>query len=326
MGQAGGADHQGEHQGDEVIKIAHAPGQVGAAHLLQFIAAQRPRSDLAAHQVGEDGAVLELRQDARPAGLPDQHPERDEEGGDEHHVLDLLVARDAGHAGEQHVGADDAGGEEDAAGVAHAEDPAADQPDSLELGGGVGDGDDDGYPGGDQAHAVRVVAVAEELGDGVLAEAAQVGGDQAQQQNIAAGPADDVAQTEPPLEVEQAGYAHEGGRRHPVGGDGRSVAQFADAASGHPVAGGFGDLGEEADADVDAQQRDHDQGGNELEALLDLVDLFAGGEGRSGAGENDGQGCSEARQVFAHRMMFHLRLWRVHSSSGCTVRVFQSRQ
>ncbi len=194
------------------------------------------------HEPGEDLAIFDLGQNAGPARLLNQDPQRDEKGGDENHILNLLIAGDTGHTGNKHVSKGDAGGKKNAGGIIHAENPAADQADSLELGGGIGDSDNDRDGCGDHPYRVAVVPVPEKFGDGKFAEAAYLRCEQGEQQYIPSSPADDIAQSEPSLQIKQPGNAHEGSGRHPVRGNRGAIAKFTDSLSGYPVAGGAGYL------------------------------------------------------------------------------------
>ncbi len=276
-----------------MIKISLSPGEVGVAQTDGGGWIKLAGSSLSAHQVGNYAAVFQLRQQPVATCLAHQQPQGNQERGNQHHILNLLIAGDAGHARDEHIGADDAGGKKDAGGVAHAENPAANQADSLELGGGISNGNEHRDSGGNQAYAIAVEPITEKFGDGVLAEAPQLSGDQAEQQHIAPGPADDVSQSEPAFQIKQPGNPHEGRRRHPVGGNCCAVAQFADSLACHPVARSAGNFGKKTDTNIDAQQGHHDDGRHQFESLFDLKDLFSGGHEQSGVGH---QKCRNQQQ------------------------------
>ena len=179
--------------------------------------------------------------------------------------MELLVAGGAEGTGDGEIGKDDADAEEEGTGIIDAEDPGKDQPDPFVLRHAVNQRDDDGDHRREEAGHRGIVARLDKFGGGVLAEAADLSGEEDEEEDITAGPADDVSEGKVALEVEDAGDAEEGGGAHPVGGDRRADADAADGMGGDriilPLARATGD----ADDKGDAEKEDENQQGNELE-------------------------------------------------------------
>ena len=109
---------------------------------------------------------------------------------------------------------------------------------------------------------VAAVARAEEVGDGELAELAQVGREEQRHQHVAAGPAHHEREAVEAREVERAGHADERRRAHPVGAGRHAVEERRHAAARDVVFGRVDRAAHDADAGV---QRD----GGEQEPVAD---------------------------------------------------------
>jgi hypothetical protein len=203
-------------------------------------------------------AIGDLRQ-RRGVLLERQPRHRHQEGHEQHDVLRYLRPGDGPHAAEERAHEDAAEPEEHAHFERHAGDPAGDQADAVDLRHDVEERARDGRHHADHAREVAVVARRQEVGDGVLAELAQVGRDQKRHQHEAARPAEDVGQAAVAAQVQRAGHADERCRGHPVGAGGHAVVQRRHAAPGHVVFGRIGGACQDADAGIEHDGPDEEQ-------------------------------------------------------------------
>ena len=206
--QTGGADHQRERVDEHVQRAAGGRGRVLAEaqighHLVQL----GQQGDVLA---GEVGAEAQLRD--RVAGeLHRDEDRRDDVGEDQHDVLGDLGVGDALHAAEHRVGEHDAHADVDADLAGDAEEAREGHADAGHLADDVGQRGDQQAEHRHRRGRLRVEAVADELRHGELAELAQVGGQQAGQQHVAAGPAHQEQAAAVAHVGDQAGHRDEGG-------------------------------------------------------------------------------------------------------------------
>ena len=132
-------------------------------------------------------------------------------------------------------------------------------PDAAHLTGDVGEGDEDRADHRDDARDLRVVPIAHEVGDGELAELAQVGREQQRQQHVAAGPAHQVDRAVHAGEGDDAGHRDEARGAHPVGGGRHAVGQGRDALAGDVELTRRAGAGRDRDADVEREGHADDQ-------------------------------------------------------------------
>jgi len=209
-------------------------------------------SDLGSDVAGELTAEADLG-DGVIRELDGDEDGRDHEGEDEDAVLSDLCVGDALHAAEYGVEEDEAHADEDAECDVDLEEAAEDEADAAHLSGDVGEADEDGADYGDDAGDAGVVAVADEIGDGELAELAEVRGEEEGEENVAAGPAHEVDGAVVAEEGDGAGHSEEGCGGHPVGAGGGAVDDWVDALAGDvELAGGAG-AGPDRDADVEGE-------------------------------------------------------------------------
>ena len=187
---------------------------------------------------------LELRRDGdgeagRVVGVVvgQQHDGRQ---GDRRHlepVLEGLNERDPLHAAEEHVGGDEAADPDHADPVGRAEDRPQGDPRPLELGQQVEPADEQHEAGGQPAHRQRVEPALGEVGNGVGAEAAQGGGHQQQEDEVAGGEPDRVPQHVDPVLHDETGHAEERRRGEVLAGDRRGVPHRPHGAGGDEEVG-----------------------------------------------------------------------------------------
>ena len=138
--------------------------------------------------------------------------------------------------------------------------------------------------GGQAAHRHPLEAVGHHVGVGVLAEVAELLGDQEHDERPADQPAHRVDQAVVAVDEHQAGDSQERRGGHVVAGDGEAVLETGDAAAGGvEVLGGLGALRcpvGDAQGGGDKGQ-EHDDGGDVDRLLLDFADI-AGGQRRAG--------------------------------------------
>jgi hypothetical protein len=132
---------------------------------------------------------------------------------------------------------------------------------SRNLAGHVGEGNEDRTENGHQPRGLRVIAVADEIRHGELAELAQVGREQERQQHVAAGPADQIHGARVAHERDHAGHGNERRRTHPVRAGCHAVEDGGHALAGHVKALGARHPRVNRDADVNREgDPDDDEG------------------------------------------------------------------
>ena len=182
---------------------------------------------------------------------------RNEEGDDEDDVLRHLGVGDALHAAEHGIDQHDGHADDDAPADVDLQEARKDDADAAHLPGHIGEADDDGAKHRRLPRPLRIVAVANEIGHGELAELAQVGRQQQGQQNEASGPAHQIDRPAIARKGDDARHADEAGRAHPVGGGGHAVGQRRHAFSGDiELTGGLG-AAPNGDADVERKAQAH---------------------------------------------------------------------
>src|SRR5690606_28716574 len=117
----------------------------------------------------------------------------------------------------------------------------------------------------DQARCLAV-AVTDEVGDGVLAELAQVRREEKGEQHIPTGPSheEDRAGVAVVGEGDDAGHRDERRGAHPVGRDRGTVGRSGDATASDVEAGGVGDAAPVGDEDVEAEGQSYEDQGPQL--------------------------------------------------------------
>ena len=148
---------------------------------------------------------------------------------------------------------------------------------AAHLAGDVGHGDENGRDHGDDPCDVGVVAIAYEVGHGVLSEFAQIGREQERQQHVAACPAHEVDRPVVAHEGDEARHGDERCGRHPVRGGCGAVRDGGDALPGDVKACGLAHARSPADVEVDREGDDDEEEGPGLGrhiALLVHVELF----------------------------------------------------
>ena len=258
--QRGRSDHQAEHQGPEVVELDPAELALGIgegghvslrdAELLLELGDLVER--LAVGQLGDRDAVLLRRQ-------PDH---RHEVGDDQDDVLGDLGPGHRPHAAQHRAHQDAEQADEDRDLEADAEEARGDDADAEALGDDVGERCREQHDHAAQPGAVALVARAEEVGHGELAELAQVRREQDTDQHVAAGPAEHVAERIVAAEIEAARHRDERRRAHPVGAGGHAVVQRRHLAAGDVVFRQVHRARQDADIGVDAD-------GQEDEAVAD---------------------------------------------------------
>ncbi|MNS71429.1 hypothetical protein D3C72_1047980 [compost metagenome] len=185
--------------------------------------------------------------------LDRQPHHRHQIGNDQNDVLAHLRPRDGAHAAQERTHQHAAQRNEDTQFERNAGHARGDDAHAVDLRDQVRERAQDGAGHTGQARQVAAVARAHEIGNGVLPETPQVGGQQHGDQHIAARPAQDVGQAAVPRQVQRARHADEGGHGHPVGGRGHAVVDGGHAPPGHVVF----DLVRRAADDADARIQAH---------------------------------------------------------------------
>ena len=199
-------------------------------------------------------AVGHLRH--RVAGLLHRQPHhRNHVSDDQDDVLRHLGPGHRLHPAEERTDENAGQADEDADAELKPGEARGDDADAVDLRHHIGEGTEDGRQYADHARQMAAVAGAEEIGDGELAELAQVRREEQRHQAVAAGPAHDEGQAVVTREVERPRHADEGGRAHPVGAGRHAVEQGRDAPAGNVVLADVGGLGHEADAGVEQHRR-----------------------------------------------------------------------
>ncbi|MDT4823575.1 hypothetical protein FQZ97_568050 [compost metagenome] len=206
----------------------------------------------------QHGAGRQLRH--RHVGVLDRQPDHRHQIGDhQDDVLAHLRPRNGAHAAQERTDQHPPQRHEDAQFERNAGHTRGDDAHAIDLRHQVGEGTEDGAGHTRQARHVAAIARAHEIGDGVLAEAAQIRRQQHRHQHVAARPAHDVGQPAVTGQVQRAGHADEGRHRHPIGGRGHAVVDGGHPAAGHVVLGLVGRPADDADARIqaDRDQQEH---------------------------------------------------------------------
>ena len=257
MGQPGGADHEGERD-EEHVDAALRAARVGREPEVRHDPVEGHEQPGPAF--GHRAAEGDLR-DGYARHLEGDEHRRDRVGEDQHAVLGDLRVRDALHAAEHRVEEDDAHADQQPGGDVHAQEAREDDPDAAHLARDVRERDDDEADHRDDARSLGVVALADELGDRVLAELAQVRREEQRQQHVAARPAHQVDRAVVAEERDQSRHRDERRGRHPVRGGRHAVGDRVDVlARDVEVPRALG-LRPERDADVEREGGPDDQVG-----------------------------------------------------------------
>ena len=185
----------------------------------------------------------------RIAGLFDRQPHhRNQIRQDQHQVLRHLGPGDRPHAAQERTQQHAAQAEKDAEHEIDAGELDGDEAHAVDLRHQVDERAQDGRGQPDAARKRAAVPVAQEIGNRVGAELAQIRRQQQRHQTVPAGPADDIRQPAVALQVQGAGQADERRGRHPVGGGRHAVVERRDAPPGNVVLERVG--GSANDADV----------------------------------------------------------------------------
>ncbi len=263
MGQAGGADHQGQRDGQHIDHRLVIEG-LGVGAETEIDQCPVELAEQRAGAVEQFTAQRQLRQGIAGRLDGDEHG-RHRVGEDQHAVLGHLGIGDALHAAEHGVDEHDTHPYIKAGLDRHLEKAREHDADAAHLAGHVGERDEDQADHGDHdACQLRVVAVADELRHGELAELAQVGRQQQGQQHVAAGPAHQVHAAVVAEKADQPGHGDEGGRRHPVGRGGHAVGDRVDVLAGDVEIPGAAGARTEGNHDI---EREAQADGDESEGL-----------------------------------------------------------
>ncbi|GKQ35395.1 hypothetical protein ALMP_19380, partial [Streptomyces sp. A012304] len=192
----------------------------------------------------------------------DQEEGGDEEGGELQPVLEGLHEGDAAHAARGDGHGDDDGDDHPAEGVGRPGEDGERQPRALELRQQIEPADADDEGAREPSYRLGGEAGLGEVGEGVGAGAAQRGGDEKEQHQVAGGVADRVPEHVRALHQDQARDAEEGRRGEVLAADGGRVEAGADGPGGDvEVRGGAGDAQAEG-ADEDGGDDDQGDGGD----------------------------------------------------------------
>jgi hypothetical protein len=151
--------------------------------------------------------------------------------------------------------------DDDAGGDVHLKKAREHDADTAHLSSDVGEGHEQRAHHRHQPRGIAVVAVADEVGHGELAELAQVGRQQQGQQHVATGPAEQIHRAVVAHEGNQPGHGDERGRAHPVGGSSHAVGYRMHAAAGDVELLGGTDPRPDRDADVQGEGQPNDDVG-----------------------------------------------------------------
>ena len=296
MGQAGGAEHQRQAEGDGGDGIGH---QTARTH------------DGGAIGMNLDG-LAEQGADVEVDGL--HHHDGHEGGaGEQHHRLDDLDPGGGQHAAEQHVEHHQDADQHHGHMVLQAEQQLDELAGTHHLGDEVEGHHHQGAAGGEAAYRGLFEAVGGDVGEGVLAEVAQPLCDQEQYDGPAHQEADGVDEAVIARGVDQGGDAEEGGGGHVVTGDGQTVLEAGDATAGRIVVGGRavalgGPVGDEQGGGHEDHEH-HD--GRDVEGLA----LHLAGQ-RIGRQQGGGQQAAKQQQRLAFHDCTPLRIFWFSSSNS----------
>ncbi len=213
--------------------------------------------------LAEGGGFLEGAAGGSVA-LPGQHQEEggDEQGGEFEPELEGLDEGDAAHAPGGHDRGDDDGDDHPAQPAGRPAEHGQRQSGALELRQQVQPADPDDEGSREPPHPLGGEPCLGEVGQRVGARAAQRGGDEEEQDEVAGGVADRVPEHVGPLDEDQSGDAEEGGGGEVLAADGGGVQAGSDGAGGDvEVGGGAGDAQAEG-ADEDGGHDDEGDGGH----------------------------------------------------------------
>ena len=273
--QAGGAEHQRHAQRDLVdrrlevqTRFEEALAELVGRHVLGRVAEQGSHARLhlrVADHIGQEGRQREA------VGRPHQHHEHDGRD-DEQDGLDDLHPGGGDHAAEQHIGQHQHAHGDDRDFIVDA-DQGLDQHTAADhLRGQVEGGHGDDRDGADDAGLLRVVAVGQDVGQGVLADVAARLGDDEQHGDVSHQPAHRIHEAVVTVLADEARDAEEGRGRKIVTRDGPAVLQARDAAArGVEVGGRLHTLGRE----VGDEHRQADDGGEHREGEPAVVGRHA---------------------------------------------------
>ena len=189
-----------------------------------------------------------------------------EEGGDQDPVLDDLRPGDPLHAAEGRVGEDDRHSDHDPDGDVHLEETREDDADAAHLSRDVGEAHEDRAHDRDDARDVRLVAISDEVRNSVVAELAEIGGQQQGEQHVATRPAHEVHPARVAHGRDEPRHGDEGGGTHPVGGRRHAVGDGRHAAACDVEAARVPDAAQPGDGQVGDEGHAHEHEGPELEA------------------------------------------------------------
>ncbi|CFU00474.1 Uncharacterised protein [Bordetella pertussis] len=209
--------------------------------------------DLLQHRAGR-----QLRH--RHAGMLDRQPDHRHQVGDhQDDVLADLGPRHRAHPAQERAHQHAAQGHEDAQLERDAGQAGGDDAHAVDLRHQVGERAQDGAEHPRQARQLAAVARAQVIGNGVLAEFAQIGRQQQRHQHIAARPAHDVGQPAVAGQVQRARHADERRHGHPVGRRRHAVVEGRHAPARDVVFDLVGSPAHDADAGVqaDRHQQEH---------------------------------------------------------------------
>ncbi len=245
VGQRRRADHQAEHEREEVQGVV-----AGEGHDMRGRRRDAERRFLGL-DLGKNLAVGELRdRNAELLGGEDDH--RDQIGDDQNDVLSDLRPGNGAHAAQHRADQDADEADEDRQFEAHAQQAGADQAGADDLRHHIGEGAAHQHDDASDARRVAAEAERQEVRHGVAAELAQIGRDQRRHQHVAAGPAEDEGETVIAEQIERAGHADEGGRRHPVRRGRHAVVEGRHLAAGDVVFVDLHGARHDADRSIDA--------------------------------------------------------------------------
>ena len=238
---AGGAEHEGESQGDLVKGRLHEEGR-----LKETLAGLRAGQDHAVpqHQLGDMvldvGAVDDVGEEGNrvEAGLGQNQHRQEGRAGHEQAGLDDLDPGGGLHAAEHDVADHQDADADDGGLVGDADQKRHQLAGADHLGGQVEGGDGNRRDGGHGADRLRIGAEGEDITQGVLAGvAARLGHDQ-EHGDVGHQPADRVHEPVIPVQGDHPGNPQERGGGHVVAGNGPAVLGAGDAAAGGVEVGG----------------------------------------------------------------------------------------
>ena len=247
-----------------------------------------------------------LEQRAEVEVVVDQHHDRHEGGaGEQQDRLDDLDPRGRQHAAERHVQDHQDADHDDGVDVFQTEQQLDQLAGADHLGDQVERHDDQRAGGGQRADRRLLEPVRGHVGEGVLAEVAELLRDQEQDDRPADQEADRVDQPVEARGIDQRRDAEERCGRHIVAGDRQTVLEAGDAAAGgvevlRRLGLGRGPVGDAQRSRHEDQE--HDDGGPVGRLLLDGARDRIGGE--CGAGRAEGQGSGAAVPAIVRETRF----------------------